>query len=119
MADHIEVDLVVHLAVDDKAVVAERIGRRGQGLADDQSDQVIQHRFDVYDEQTKPLLGWYPSSVLASVNASVAPLEVLRVCPEIGVSYDSRWLWHLWTLSGCVTASLRILDQSLQEPKRR
>lgn len=44
---------------------------------DDVKDDVIRRRFDVYREQTAPLLDRDPSDLIATVDAARAPMEVL------------------------------------------
>jgi len=53
----VEVQVAVHLRVDHEVLV-ERLRGRGRG-ADDDDRQVIEHRIEVYDKQTTPLLEYY------------------------------------------------------------
>ena len=49
----------VHLAVEDEEIVARLLDRaQKEGRADDQED-VIRHRIDVYNAETRPLLDFY------------------------------------------------------------
>ena len=58
LADHDrELDRVVLVEVPDD-VVAERIGSRGQGRADD-DPETVRERLRVYHEQTEPLVAYY------------------------------------------------------------
>jgi adenylate kinase len=47
------------------------------GRKDDLDDAVIRHRFEVYREQTEPLLKWYPADLTTDVDATRSPIEVL------------------------------------------
>ena len=65
----VAVQVAVHLDVDSASLV-ERLVTRGQaeGRTDD-TPEVIQHRIDVYEERTQPLLEYYRSRErLVSVN---------------------------------------------------
>ncbi len=53
----VEVQVAVHLRVDPHVLVA-RLMRRGRG-ADDNDRKVIEHRIEVYEEQTTPLVEYY------------------------------------------------------------
>ncbi|MGI8627559.1 MAG: adenylate kinase [Geodermatophilaceae bacterium] len=53
----VEVQVAVHLLVDHDVLVA-RLMSRGRG-ADDNDQKVIEHRIEVYNEQTTPLLEYY------------------------------------------------------------
>jgi len=53
----VEVQVAVHLYVDDKVLV-ERLLGRGRG-ADDNDRAVIVHRIEVYNQQTTPLVDYY------------------------------------------------------------
>lgn len=77
LSPRIEMKQVIHLICEDDDVLIERIRQRDDGRKDDIDDDVIRHRFDVYREQTLPLLHWYPQETVASVDATGSPLEVL------------------------------------------
>lgn len=53
----VEVQVAVHLRVDHEVLV-ERLLGRGRG-ADDNDRAVIEHRIEVYDQQTTPLVKYY------------------------------------------------------------
>ncbi len=53
----VEVQVAVHLRVDHDVLVA-RLMSRGRG-ADDNDRKVIEHRIEVYEEQTTPLVEYY------------------------------------------------------------
>lgn len=53
----VEVQVAVHLRVDHEVLV-ERLLGRGRG-ADDNNRAVIEHRIEVYDQQTTPLVKYY------------------------------------------------------------
>lgn len=74
----IRVERVIHLECRQPSSLIERIRRRDEGRQDDAHDDVIGHRFDVYREQTAPLLDWYPRETVAAVDALRRPIEVLQ-----------------------------------------
>lgn len=73
----IEMKQVIHLMCDDDEILINRIHQRNKGRADDSDDAIIRHRFQVYREETIPLLHWYPPELVASVDAKGTPLEGL------------------------------------------
>ncbi|MBX7159007.1 MAG: adenylate kinase [Acidimicrobiia bacterium] len=65
------IDLVVHLMVDEDELV-ERLLERGriEGRADD-TEATIRHRLEVYDEETRPVVGYYRrAGICADVDGS-------------------------------------------------
>ena len=76
---HIEVLKVVHLVCADKEKMIERLRRRAlkENRADDAREEVIRHRWDVYEEESRPLLAFYPSENVIEVDATQSPSEVL------------------------------------------
>jgi adenylate kinase len=73
---HIELQLVIHLQVDDDQVLMRRIRERN-ARPDDRDEEVIRHRFEVYRQRTRPLLSYFDQSRIATVDAADPPLEVL------------------------------------------
>ena len=57
----------------------ERLRRRAlkENRADDAREEVIRHRWDVYEEETHPLLEYYPDEIITEVDAVQSPAEVL------------------------------------------
>ena len=77
--EHIEVLQVVHLLCRDTEAMIHRIRRRAirENRADDAQEDIIRHRFDVYKDETQPVLDYYPSRIIAEVDAIGSPAEVL------------------------------------------
>jgi adenylate kinase len=73
----VAVQVAVHLAVDPKLLVERLVARgRDRGRSDD-TPEVIQHRIDVYEERTRPLLDYYANRErLVEVNGDRAIDEV-------------------------------------------
>ncbi len=91
---YIDVLSVVHLKAPDIDVVVDRLRKRAtkQGRTDDADESVIRRRFEVYDHETSPVLGYYPAKLLTEVNAVGLPAEVLmHVLETIVPVYAQRF----------------------------
>lgn len=76
--DHIEIRRVVYLTSDDEERMIQRMKRRAQteNRVDDADEEVIRSRFEVYHQQSAPMLEYYPPDLVAEVDAIGAPGEV-------------------------------------------
>jgi adenylate kinase len=76
---HIDVLRVVHLAAPSVDEMVERLKARAlkEGRADDADESVIRRRFEVYDEETSPMLGYYDAALVSEVVAVGLPAEIL------------------------------------------
>ena len=85
MADMIDVAAIVHLYVNDATQIVQRLQARAakENRKDDADIEVIRHRIDVYEEQTRPVLQFYPFNKVFRVNATQEPekvtTEILKV----------------------------------------
>lgn len=71
----IELRLAINLEVDDAQVI-ERMLERGR---DDDTQEVIERRLQLYEQETAPLLDWFNSrGLLKSVDGSGTPEEVFE-----------------------------------------
>ncbi len=79
MHDYIDVLLVVHMIAANLDEMVRRMQQRAteQGRTDDADDAVIRRRFEVYEQETAPVLGAYDASLIASVDGLGTPVEVL------------------------------------------
>lgn len=70
---------VIHLRCDDEEALIERMRRRKtlEGRADDDDLAIIRNRFEVYHQQTQPLLDHFGPDRIISVDAQQSPLHVL------------------------------------------
>lgn len=70
---------LVHLVCRDEERMIERIRLRAERehRADDAREEVVRHRFDVYREQSAPVLNCYTSDMIVDVHADAEPAEVL------------------------------------------
>jgi adenylate kinase len=77
--EHVDVLKIVHLVCKDQESMVHRIRRRAirENRADDASEEVIRRRFQVYEDETRPVLECYPKELIAEVDAVGSPSEVL------------------------------------------
>ena len=88
--EHIEVLGIIHLVCDDMEEVVGRMKRRAeiQNRPDDADEAVIRRRFEVYAQETQPVLGHYDASLVHDVTAVGNPGDILlhileKVIPAI------------------------------------
>lgn len=76
---HVEVLKIVHLKCSDTEAMIHRIRRRAirENRADDAQEEIIRKRFEVYEQETKPVVDQYPSRLVAEVDAIGSPAAVL------------------------------------------
>lgn len=80
LEDVITVKRVIHLVMDDRdALIARLLGRAKKDDRPDDADRsVIEHRIEVYERETRPVLDAYSKKLIARVNGDQPPLAVLR-----------------------------------------
>ncbi len=79
LEDTIEVVKVVHLVCADMAKMIERLKRRAlkENRFDDANDKVIQRRLEVYEQETQPVLNYYPQEKIVKIDATMSQIRVL------------------------------------------
>ena len=79
LEDTIEVEKVVHLVCADMDKMIERLKRRAlkENRFDDANDKVIQHRLEVYERETHPVLSYYPPEKIVELDATMSQIRVL------------------------------------------
>jgi len=72
LEDKIDVLALIDLYVNDIEQIVSRLQHRAakDKRADDTNEEVIRHRLDVYEEQTRPVLDFYPRGKIFRVNAT-------------------------------------------------
>jgi adenylate kinase len=80
MQEHIEVQAIFHLVCTDETMMMERLKRRAlrENRFDDANESVIRHRWQVYEEESRPMLGFYPPDTIQQVDALATPPRVLH-----------------------------------------
>jgi adenylate kinase len=76
---HIEVvQLICLRAVHDRAEMIRRLKSRAlkENRLDDANEKTIQHRLEVYDNESRPVLAYYPKEKRVDVDALQSPIEV-------------------------------------------
>ena len=76
---HLSVLLIVHLVCSDKEKMIQRLRRRAlkENRVDDAREEVIRRRWEVYENETAPVLAHYPKSIIRTVDALGSPGRVL------------------------------------------
>lgn len=76
----IDVLAVVHLSTGDEEPLVQRLLQRGStdGRDDDRSEDIIRHRFKLYDQTTAPVLDYYPPELRHEINPLGTPMEVKK-----------------------------------------
>ena len=94
LEDTLEIMKVIHLRCADMKKMVERLRRRAlkENRFDDANDQVIQHRLEVYERETKPVLDHYAGDRIAKIDATMNQLavlsEILKVLTPIKSAID-------------------------------
>ncbi len=80
MDEHIEILALLHLTCRDQQQMVDRIQRRAliESRLDDANLDVIKHRFETYEEETRSVIDAIPSGLVHNVNADQSPILVLK-----------------------------------------
>lgn len=78
LEEHIEVSKVINLTCSDEEKMIDRLRRRAlkENRMDDAKEDVIRNRWQVYLAETAPVLDFYPSELIADIDALGSPSEV-------------------------------------------
>lgn len=71
---------IIHLVCSDKEQMIQRLRRRAlkENRVDDAKEEVIRKRWEVYEQETYPVLAHYPKSIICEVDAIGSPAKVLQ-----------------------------------------
>lgn len=85
IAEDVNVLAIVHLVCRDKDEMVQRLRRRAlkENRRDDAKEEVIRHRWKIYEEETAPVLACYPSKLIHEVDAMGSPASVLAHILEV------------------------------------
>ena len=77
---YIDVRRVFHLVCDDEALMFRRLRRRAlkENRLDDASEEVIRRRWEIYAQESQPVLSCYAPTIIKRVDASGTPIEVIH-----------------------------------------
>lgn len=80
LSNYVDVQKIILLESRDEEVLIKRIQRRAliEKRQDDQNEEVLRKRMEVYSQQTHPLLQQFPKEAIHTFNALQNPLDVLK-----------------------------------------
>jgi adenylate kinase len=80
LEQYIEVLSVFHLVCRDEALMMERLRRRAlrENRFDDANEEVIRRRWQVYEDESRPVLDHYDPSLIEEVDALGTPTAVVH-----------------------------------------
>jgi adenylate kinase len=80
LKDTLDVRAVFHLTCPDMSKMVERLQRRAlrENRLDDANLDIIRHRLETYEKDTKPVLEFYGPKVVHDIDSSQTPIKVLR-----------------------------------------
>jgi adenylate kinase len=78
MSDLIEVERVFHLSCPDRGTLFYRLKKRAlkDNRLDDANEEVIRRRLELYENDSKPVLGYYPKECITCIDATQPPHKV-------------------------------------------
>ncbi len=93
----INVLAIIHLICVDEAQMIDRIKRRAirENRADDANEDIIRTRFNVYRQESEPVINCYPTNIIKCVDAMQSPPEVLVEVLQHLIPIRNNWLSHL------------------------
>lgn len=80
LEDSPDVLQVFHLGCPDRVKLAERLRKRApfkDNRPDDASDEVIARRIKTYEDESRPLLAYYPQEIICPIDAQQPPAVVI------------------------------------------
>ena len=80
LRDTLDVRRVFNLSCPDRTKLVERLKRRAlhDNRIDDANESVINARLEVFDNESKPVMDYYGQALVAEIDSTQAPYEVLR-----------------------------------------
>ncbi|MBU3664523.1 MAG: nucleoside monophosphate kinase [Chthoniobacterales bacterium] len=85
LEDTIRVRRICHLSCPDRPKLVERLKRRAlrDNRFDDANEEVIRHRLETYDNESRPLLEYYGPDRILHIDATQSPVDVLASILEM------------------------------------
>ena len=92
IAEYVDVLKIINMKCDDVDEMVKRIKHRAicENRTDDACEKVIRERFDVYREQTQPVLEQYSANQIADIEAIGSPAEVLERILKIAIPIQNE-----------------------------
>lgn len=80
LEEFIQVHRVFHLSCPDRSKLVERLKRRAlrDNRFDDANEEVIRHRLETYDQESRPILEYYGDERRVLIDATRSPIDVLQ-----------------------------------------
>jgi len=80
MGNFVQIEQVFHLSCPNRAELARRMRKRAlkDNRIDDANEIVIQRRIATYEEETKPILDYFPSEIICEIDATNPPVQVIN-----------------------------------------
>ena len=80
LADALDVIAVFNFTCPDISKLVERLQRRAlrDNRLDDANLETIEHRLNVYDKETRPVLDYYGPKLVHTIDSTQTPINVLR-----------------------------------------
>jgi len=80
LGDYIDVLKVIHLVCSDEQAMFERLRQRAlkENRYDDADEKVIRKRWNVYQDETAPVLECYDQHIVEEVDSIGSPIRILR-----------------------------------------
>ncbi len=80
MSGIIDVRRVFHLSCPNRNALVDRLKKRAlkDNRLDDANEEVIRHRLETYEKESKPLLDFYGPQLTTNIDASQTPAQVLH-----------------------------------------
>lgn len=85
LKDVLNVRRIFHLSCPDRSKLVERLKRRAlrDNRFDDANEQVIKHRLETYELESRPLLNYYGENLIDRIDATHSPVDVLSQLTNI------------------------------------
>ena len=82
---YIDVLKIIHLVCKDKEALFDRMRKRAlkSNRVDDAKDEVIRRRWEVYENETYPVLSFYPAEEIVEVDAMQSPAMVVGAILDV------------------------------------
>ncbi|MEQ9411032.1 MAG: nucleoside monophosphate kinase [Fuerstiella sp.] len=90
--EYLEIYQIIYLECSDQEDMVHRIRRRAirENRTDDANEDVIRHRFALYEQVTAPVLERYDANIINRIDCNGSPAEVLRSVLDCTISVQNE-----------------------------